>query len=151
MLPLLDLHSSSCILPSKQLIAAGEVISAAQAAERSAVYNAMDQRHTYFMHLRYSFWCRNLCIISEMLAFTVHDHAPVIPHVFLGCCDSMQQQQQQLMQSFNCMLAQANAEMQHSLGLESAVDMKSLMPSTRGTGLVSSITPVNPTAKPRSG
>ncbi|DBB06660.1 TPA: hypothetical protein ACH3X1_012172 [Trebouxia sp. C0004] len=29
----------------------GEVISAAQAAERSAVYNAMDQRHTYFMHL----------------------------------------------------------------------------------------------------
>ncbi len=104
MLPLLDLHSSSCILPFKQLIAAGEVISAAQAAERSAVYNAMDQRHTYFMHLRYSFWCSNFRIIPEMLAFTVHDHAPVIPHVFLGGCESMQHHQQ-LMQSFNCTLA----------------------------------------------
>ena len=55
MLPLLDLPSSSCILPSERQIAAGEVISAAQAAECSAVYNAMDQRHTYFMHLRYIF------------------------------------------------------------------------------------------------
>ncbi len=52
MLLLLDLSSSSCILPSEQLILAGEVISAAQAAERSAIYNAMDQRHIYFMHLR---------------------------------------------------------------------------------------------------
>jgi len=53
-LPLLDFPSSTCILHchSEQLTAAGEVISAAQAAERSAVYNAGDQRHTYFMHLR---------------------------------------------------------------------------------------------------
>ena len=84
MLPLLDLPSSSCKLPSEQLVPAGEVISAAQAAERSAVNNAMDQRHTYFMHLRYSFWCWNLCFISKMPAFTVHDHALVIPHVFFS-------------------------------------------------------------------
>ncbi len=102
MLPLLDLPSSSCILPSEQLIAAGEVISAAQAAERSAVYNAMDQRHTYFMHLRYSFWCWSLRIISEMPAFTVHDHALVILHVFFSCCDAAASA---VDAEFNCTLA----------------------------------------------
>ncbi len=68
-----------------------------------------------------------------MLAFTVHDHALVIPHVLLGCCESMQQHQC-LIHSLDC--AFADAEMRHSLGPDSAVSMKSLMPSTRGTGLL---------------
>ena len=35
-----------------QHMIAGEVIPAAEAAERSAAYNAEEEKHTYFMHLR---------------------------------------------------------------------------------------------------
>lgn len=80
---------------------AGEVVSADQAAERSAAYHQEEQPHTYFMNLRYactSYLCARLAgrwpvvhtaLDVEGVRQTIHRLSPVTGHVArFGVCQT---------------------------------------------------------------